>query len=49
MRIFNEYESEVEDPIGEEKAPEITETKKYFVALLWTGLILLACYGSPLR
>tara|TARA_E500000305_G_scaffold59618_1_gene47609 strand:+ start:695 stop:841 length:147 start_codon:yes stop_codon:yes gene_type:complete len=34
MRIFNEYESEVEDPIGEEKAPEIAATKKIFCCII---------------
>ena len=38
MRIFNEYESEVEDPIGEEKAPEITETKEIFCCIIMDGV-----------
>ena len=38
MRIFNEYESEVEDPIGEEKAPEITETKEIFCCIIMAGI-----------
>jgi len=38
MRIFNEYESEVEDPIGEEKALEITQTKKIFCCISMDGV-----------
>ena len=38
MRIFNEYESEVEDPIGEEKAPEITQTKEIFCCIIMDGV-----------
>jgi len=38
MRIFNEYESEVEDPIREEKAPEIADTKKIFCCIIMDGV-----------
>ena len=38
MRIFNEYESEVEDPIGEETAPEIAQTKKIFCCIIMEGI-----------
>tara|TARA_R100001086_G_scaffold100110_1_gene50067 strand:+ start:353 stop:499 length:147 start_codon:yes stop_codon:yes gene_type:complete len=38
MRIFNEYESEVEDPIGEKKAPEITQTKEIFCCIIMDGV-----------
>ena len=38
MRIFNEYESEVEDPVGEKTAPEITETKKIFCCIIMDGV-----------
>ena len=38
MRIFNEYESEVEDLIGAEKAPEITQTKEIFCCIIMAGV-----------
>ena len=38
MRIFNEYESEVEDPIGEEKTPESTQTKEIFCCIIMDGV-----------
>ena len=38
MRIFNEYESEVEDLIGKKTAPEITETKKIYCCIIMDGV-----------
>ena len=38
MRLFNEYESEVEDPIGEKKAPEIAQTKEIFCCIIMDGV-----------
>jgi len=34
MRIFNEYESEVEDPIRKEKNPEIAQAKEVLCCIV---------------
>jgi|TARA_B100001250_G_scaffold215457_1_gene184873 hypothetical protein len=38
MRIFNEYESEVEDLIRKKTALEITETKEIFCGIIMAGI-----------
>mgnify|MGYP003139297814 CR=1 FL=1 len=38
MRILNEYESEVEDPITKEKNPKIAQAKKVLCYIVVDGI-----------